>query len=168
MLAENLHRQGLSAVEEARGVQTMLDLGESITKVAASTGLGRKRVAKAAGVARLDAETSAAVTAAGLTLDQAAAVALYADDPDTAAELIEAAGQGPGRFAHALTRAKQAREETEQIARLSAELAAAGRTVLDEAAGAEHTRISTLAQDGAPLTAQDHAACPGTAAYVAA
>ena len=26
MLAENLHRQGLSAVEEARGVQAMLDL----------------------------------------------------------------------------------------------------------------------------------------------
>ena len=64
MLAENLHRAGLSAVEEARGVQAMLDLGESVTKVAKGTGLGRKRVAKAAGVARLDAATAAAVTPA--------------------------------------------------------------------------------------------------------
>jgi ParB family chromosome partitioning protein len=51
MLAENLHRQGLSAVEEARGVQAMLDLGVPLARVAKSTGLGRKRVAKAAGVA---------------------------------------------------------------------------------------------------------------------
>jgi ParB family chromosome partitioning protein len=99
MLAENLHRQGLSAVEEARGVQAMLDLGVSLTRVATSTGLGRKRVAKAAGVARLDGETAAAVAGAGLTLDQAAAVAVYAGDPDTTAALIAAAGEGPGQFA---------------------------------------------------------------------
>ncbi|WP_249932914.1 ParB/RepB/Spo0J family partition protein, partial [Blastococcus sp. CCUG 61487] len=92
MLAENLHRQGLSAVEEARGVQAMLDLGVPLTRVAKSTGLGRKRVAKAAGVARLDGDTAAAVAGAGLTLDQAAAVAVYAGDPDTATALVAAAG----------------------------------------------------------------------------
>lgn len=166
MLAENLHRQGLSAVEEARGVQTMLDLGESITKVAASTGLGRKRVAKAACIARLDARTAAAVTASGLTLDQAASVAVYADDPDTAATLIEAAEQGPGRFAHALTRAKQARVEAEQLARLAAELAAAGRTVLDDADSERATPIRSLAHDGRPLTAETHADCPGSAVWL--
>ena len=135
MLAENLHRQGLSAVEEARGVQAMLDLGVPLARVAKSTGLGRKRVAKAAGVARLDGDTAAAVAGAGLTLDQAAAVAVYAGDPDTTATLIAAAGEGPGRFAHALTRAKQARAEAERAAALLAELTAAGRTVLDEDTG---------------------------------
>lgn len=133
MLAENLHRRGLSAVEEARGVQAMLDLGVSLTRVAKSTGLGRKRVAKAAGVARLDTDTATAVAAAGLTLDQAAAVAVYAGDPDTTAALVAAAGEGPGQFAHALTRAKQAKQEAERAAALLAELAAAGRTVLDVA-----------------------------------
>ena len=167
MLAENLHRQGLSAVEEAHGVQAMLDLGVFLASVAKSTGLGRKRVAKAAGVARLDGDTATKVSAAGLTLDQAAAVAVYADHPDTAAELIEAAAEGQGRFAHALTRAKQAKEEAQQVAALSAELAVAGRTVLDEADGERATRISALAHDGAPLTADDHAACPGAAACVA-
>src|SRR4051794_976677 len=114
MLAENLHRRGLSAVEEARGVQAMLDLGVPLVRVAKSTGLGRKRVAKAAGVARLDDPTAAAVAGAGLTLDQAAAIAVYAGDPDTTATLIAAAGEGPGQFAHALTRAKQAKQEAEQ------------------------------------------------------
>src|SRR4051812_40374651 len=129
MLAENLHRRSLSAVEEARGVQAMLDLGVPLAKVAKSTGLGRKRIAKAAGVARLHGDTAAAVTGAGLTLDQAAAVAVYADDADTTATLIAAAGEGPGRFAHALTRAKQVRAEAERAAALLAELTAAGRTV---------------------------------------
>ena len=167
MLAENLHRQGLSAVEEARGVQAMLDLGLSLARVTKSTGLGRKRVAKAAGVARLDADTAAAVTGAGLTLDQAAAVAAYAGDPDTTAALIAAAGDGPGQFAHALTRAKQARAEAERAAALLAELTAAGRTVLDEDTGRATTRLADLEHDGQPLTADTHAGCLGSAVYIA-
>jgi ParB family chromosome partitioning protein len=166
MLAENLHRQGLSAVEEARGVQAMLDLGVPLMKVAKSTGLGRKRVAKAAGVARLDDNTAAAVAGAGLTLDQAAAVAVYADDPDTTAVLVAAAGEGPGQFAHALTRAKQAKQEAERAAALLAELTAAGRTVLDEDTGRACTRLADLEHDGRPLTADGHADCPGSAVYV--
>jgi ParB family chromosome partitioning protein len=166
MLAENLHRQGLSAVEEARGVQAMLDLGVPLARVAKSTGLGRKRVAKAAGVARLDDQTAAAVAGAGLTLDQAAAVAVYADAPDTAAALIAAAGEGPGQFAHALTRAKQAKQEAETAAALLAELSAAGRTVLDEDTGRAATRLAELEHDGRPLTADGHAGCPGSAVYV--
>jgi len=86
-------------------------------------------------VARLDGDTAAAVAGAGLTLDQAAAVALYADDPDTTAALVAAAGEGPGQFAHALTRAKRAKQEAEKAAALFAELTAAGRTVLDEDTG---------------------------------
>jgi ParB family chromosome partitioning protein len=167
MLAENLHRQGLSPVEEARGVQAMLDLGVPLARVAKSTGLGRKRVAKAAGVARLDGETAAAVVAAGLTLDQAAAVAVYAGDPDTAAVLVAAAGEGPGRFAHALTRAKQAKQETETAAALLAELTAAGRTILDEDTGRGRTRLADLEHDDQPMTADTHAGCPGSAVYIA-
>ncbi|NEN53481.1 ParB N-terminal domain-containing protein [Modestobacter muralis] len=166
MLAENLHRAGLSAVEEARGVQAMLDLGESVTKVAKGTGLGRKRIAKAAGVGRLDTATAAAVTAADLTLDQAAAVAVYADDEATVGTLIEAAEKGPGHFAHAVTRAKQSREAAEKAAALTAELIAAGRKVLTPAEGQEATRINQLSHEGEPLTAENHTACPGSAAYV--
>ena len=144
----------------------MLDLGVSITRVAKSTGLGRKRVAKAAGVARLDGDTAAAVAGAGLTLDQAAAVAVYAGDPDPTAALIAAAGEGPGRFPHALTRAKQARAEADRAAALLAELTAAGRTVLDEDTGRAATWMADLEHDGRRLTADGHAGCPGAAVYV--
>src|SRR5829696_8191550 len=135
----------------------MLDLGVPLMRVAKSTGLGRKRVAKAAGVARLDGDTAAAVTGAGLTLDQAAAVAVYSDDPDTTAVLIAAAGEGPEWFALALTRAKQVRAEAERAAALLAELTAAGRTVLDEDTGRARTRLAGLEHDGQPLTADGHA-----------
>ncbi|WP_254790470.1 hypothetical protein [Blastococcus tunisiensis] len=87
--------------------------------MAKSTGLGREQVAKAA------------------------AVVLYAD---TAAALIAAAGEGPGRFHHALTRAKQARQEAEGAAALLAELTAAGRTVLDEDSGRVRNRLADLEQ----------------------
>lgn len=46
-------------------MQAMLDLSVPLTKVAKSTGLGRKRVAKAVGMARLDDDT-AAVAGVGL------------------------------------------------------------------------------------------------------
>ncbi|MCZ2811930.1 transposase [Modestobacter sp. VKM Ac-2979] len=137
-------------------------LGESIARVATSTGLGRKRVAKAAGVARLDEATAAAVTAANLTLDQV--VAVYAEDPDTTAALMEAAT--PGQSAHALTRAKRAREEAERAAALLAQLTEAGRRVLDAADGGQLSRISQLAHDGADLTAGSHVACEESAVYL--
>ena len=103
---------------------------------------------------------------------QAAAVAVYAGDPDTTAALIAAAGEGPGRFAHALTRAKQARAEAERATALLGELTAAGRTVpvdlgdlatgldrhaltlvlaaIAHAAGSHEPRSITHAHDGSP------------------
>ena len=47
-----------------------------------------------------------------------------------------------------------------------AELAAAGRTVLDEDTGRAGTRLADLEHDGRPLTADGHAGCPGSAVYV--
>lgn len=165
MLAENLQRADLTVVEEARGVQTMLDLGADITAVVARTGLDRKRVAKAAGVARLTPDAAAAVAGAGLTLDQAAVVARFEDDDGAVQRLVAAAEEGPGRFAHAVTRAEQDRQLAEAIVTKRAELEAAGRRVLEEA-GADRqaaTRIHDLLHDGEALDAEQHTSCPGSA-----
>lgn len=169
MLAENLHREGLTAVEEARGVQSMLDLGVPISKVAKSTGLDQKRVKKAIGVARLDQGTADMVDDMGLTLDQAAVVALYADQPETSARLAAAAREGTGRFEHAVARAKQERDAQQKYDAKLAELSAAGVTLVDstEYSGRKNRRISGLVHDGADLTDEKHASCPGRAAYLA-
>jgi len=166
MLAENLQRADLTAVEEARGVQQMLDLGADITAVVARTGLDRKRVAKAAGVARLNPAAAAAVENAGLTLDQAAVVVRYEDTPDVVDQLVAAAGEGPGRFAHAVTRAEQDRQLAEAIATKRAELELAGRRVLEEGGPDRQsaTRLFDLLHRGKSIDEEQHAAtCPGAA-----
>jgi ParB family chromosome partitioning protein len=165
MLAENLQRSGLTVVEEAHGVQTMLDLGLDLAAVSARTGLDRTRVAKAAGVARLAPGAAAAVAVAGLTLDQAAVVARFEDSADVVEDLVEAAGQGPGRFAHAVTRAEQERATADRLAERRAELVEAGRQVLVEGQAREegHMRLSGLLHDGELVTSESHADCPGSA-----
>ena len=165
MLAENLQRSGLTVVEEAHGVQTMLDLGMDIATVSRRTGLARDRVAKAAGVARLAPAAAAAVTGAGLTLDQAAAVARFEDADDVVKDLVAAAGEGPGRFAHAVTRAEQQRATAAALADRRAELEAAGCRVVDDSG---HPRLSELLHQGEALTPEGHASCPGSAVVLTA
>lgn len=136
--------------------------------MAKRTGMDRKRVALAAGVARLDDKTSAAV--AGLDLEQAAVVAQYADDPETTGRLVEAAEHGAGNFAHVATRAQQDRKNREAYLAKVAELRAAGRTLVDaiHMQGAKNRGLGALEHDGHGLTAESHASCPGSAVYVLA
>lgn len=165
MLAENLQRVGLTVVEEAHGVQTMLDLGLDLSAVATRTGLDRKRVAKAAGVARLAPGAAAAVATAGLTLDQAAVVAAFQGHDGIVERLVVAAGEGPGRFAHAVTRVGQEVAAAQRLDERRAELEAAGHRVIvgGEAPSASFTVLSGLLQDGEVLRAETHANCPGAA-----
>ncbi|TKJ24343.1 ParB/RepB/Spo0J family partition protein [Blastococcus sp. CCUG 61487] len=166
MLAENLQRAELTAVEEARGVQTMLDLGADVDVVAARTGLERTRVLKATGVARLAPDAASAVEHAGLTLDQAAVVARFEGDTTVVEQLVAAAGLGPGRFAHAVTRAEQQRAEAEAIAARRAELEAMGRRVVDSDEDGE--RLDDLLHAGASIDPEQHRACPGSVVRVSA
>ena len=169
MLAENVHRQNLTAVEEGRAVQQMLDLGLPLAKVAARTGLTKKHVAKAAGVALLDEDTAAAVTGGALTLDQAAVVAGYREDPDVAGQLVDAATQGPGAFVHAVTRAKQDKDRRKAYLAKTGELRATGRTLVDghEWNGPSNRRVTSLFDaNGDRLQDDAHLSCPGSAVHV--
>jgi ParB family chromosome partitioning protein len=167
MLSENVHRQNLDAVEEGRAVQQLIDFGLTPAAIATRTGLSRKHVAKAAGVALLDGGTAAAVSQAGLDLAQAAVVAAYRDDPAVAADLVEAAAQGPGAFTHRVTRAKQDRERRAEFLAKEEELRAAGRTLVETAEwnGTANRRVVSLAPASGEgrLSAAEHANCPGSA-----
>ncbi len=167
MVGENLHREGISAIEEARAYQTMLELGVSRADIARQTGQPRKRVLKGLGVVRAGAELGESLQAANLTLDQAAAVAAYAEDPEVAAALIAAAAQGDGTFAHAVSRAKQDRAEQRKVDAAIKALTEAGVTVIDKPDyNSTATLLHRLTHDGDPLDEESHKRCPGHAAYV--
>jgi len=167
MVGENLHREGISAIEEARAYQTMLDPGVSKADIARQTGQPRKRVLKGLGVIRAGAELGESLQAANLTLDQAAAVASYAEDPEVAAALIAAAADGDGAFAHAVSRAKQDRAERRKLAAAAAALTEAGVTVVDEPEYDSPARdLHRLTHDGKTLDVEGHQSCPGHAAYI--
>lgn len=54
MLAENMQRTDLTVVEQAEGLQLLLDLGESVSQVAERTGLSESTVRRRSKIAALD------------------------------------------------------------------------------------------------------------------
>lgn len=54
MLAENMQRSDLTVVEQAEGIQLLLDLGESVSQVAERTGLSESTVRRRSKIATLD------------------------------------------------------------------------------------------------------------------
>ena len=164
-VAENVHRDGITTGEEATAYQAMLDLGVKPAAIARQTGQPRRRVLAGLGVAR--AELVDRADAAALTLDQAAAVAAYAEDPDVTATLLEAAAHGDGHLKHALSRAKQDRTTARNLAAARAALTDAGVTVIDRPApDSPAVWVERLHHDGTPLDVASHQTCPGHAAYI--
>lgn len=56
MLAENMQRVDLTPVEQAQGVQMMLDLGETVEQIAEKTGFSKSTISKRAKIAKLPYE----------------------------------------------------------------------------------------------------------------
>ncbi len=69
MLLENMQRSDLTPLEEAQGIQMMLDLGETAKTIAQKTGLSEKTVRKRLFVASLDAKKSISAYERGATLE---------------------------------------------------------------------------------------------------
>lgn len=168
MLSENVLREGLTAAEQARGVQQMLDLGMNVADITKATGFQRKHVIKAAAAARVHVDST---YAADLTLDQLAAISEFHDDDEAREALTEAAAEGPGEFAHELTRRRRDRADRAELERVRAELTAQGHRLLDDDDHPSHngtvnrylSGLSVSADDRTELTPEAHADCPGRA-----
>jgi ParB family chromosome partitioning protein len=102
-----------------------------------------------------------------LTLDQAAILAEFEDDPEAVETLLDAAQQG--RFEHLVQRLRDDREEAAKRAEFTAHLTEQGVTVI-ERPNHGHPTIAALTRltdaDGNDLSPDNHAHCPGHAAYV--
>lgn len=114
MATENILRDQLTAVEEARLVQDMLDLGMTQAEVARQTALGKKRVSERVKLSKLAEDTGEKVHRGQITVDDALIIAEYSDDPDAVEQLEDAAGTY--NFDWAVSRAKQRRETAQALA----------------------------------------------------
>lgn len=163
MAVTGLMRDGLTVIEEARAVQTMLDLGLSQAAISRATGRSREHVRNAKTAAALPAEVADAAASYELTLDQLAALTEFTDDPAATERLLDEA-YDPGQWAHALSYERHQREAAAAIAAHSAELAAQGVAVITGEDRDYDNRVDYWAHDGEPIT--DHTGCPGHQVYV--
>ncbi|MGH3534884.1 MAG: ParB/RepB/Spo0J family partition protein [Pseudonocardiaceae bacterium] len=172
-LGENEHRSDLGEADEARATQQLLGLGLSARQIARRRHLPIKRVTTAAVVAQNPLALDA-VTEGVFDLAQAAVVAEFTDDQAAVTTLTSAARTRPEQFSHVAQRLRDDREETRLRAQLTATLTEQGVTIIDRPSTLFDGTIRRLADlratpdttPGTELTAQDHAGCPGHAAFL--
>jgi ParB family chromosome partitioning protein len=166
--AENTHRTGLTTGETVAAFGQLAALGVTPARIARRSKTPRKTVDAALAAAGSEVATKAAERWDFLTLDDDAAyLAEFDDDPDAVKALVTAAKAGENT-AHVAQRLRDQRDTTRALAALTTKLKDSGVAVIGEPPYDEKTirRLDHLRHDEQPLTTENHAACPGHAAYV--
>lgn len=152
-ITENDQRMALSHVDRVVGIQSLLDTGLPVTKVAKRLAVSQERVkhAKAVAGSPVAMDALAAKTA---TLEEAAGLAEFADDSDAVDRLLRAAGRN--YFDHELERLRREREDAARRASAAALWEALGYTVLDgwPQYGSGQVPLRELRRDGEPVDEQ--------------
>lgn len=176
MATENILRDQLTAVEESRLVQDMLQLGMTQAEVAKQTALGKKRVSERAKLSKLAEETGDKVHRGQITVDDALIIAEYSDDSETAKDLEQSAGTP--RFDYAVSTARRRREDKNRIADGKKQIKKDGLRLADAVvsltqlveSGLWSTPALEAAADGSDddeweaLLRSEHESCPGHSA----
>lgn len=173
-VVENVHRAGLSEVDQVAAAHQLSLLGLSAGQIARRTHLRSSTVKVSLRVAASQVASSA-MARHDLTLEQAAVVAEFAEDSDAVTQLTEAAGRSAGEFAHAAQWLRDHRAEETARQKLTGELTQAGVLVISREAYLDsrvkdlvELRPTTDSTPGTELTVQAHASCPGHAAFLTA
>ncbi|MDQ1677136.1 MAG: ParB family transcriptional regulator, chromosome partitioning protein [Pseudonocardiales bacterium] len=160
--AENTHREDLTVGETIAAFGQLAALGQSPARIARRSKTPRKTVDAA-----LAAGSEVAAEAAGrwdfLTLDDAAYLAEFDDDPDAVKKLVAAAKAGEST-AHVAQRLRDQRDTARAIAALTAQLTEAGVAVIAEPPYDEKTirPLRHLRHDGSPSPSTATPTAPGT------
>ena len=91
MLVENIHRDQLTALDEARGYAHLLDLGEDVDQMAKATGRSRSTVQRRLKISSIDDEKILALPSQ-LSFEELETIADFRDDEGLQDQLIKAAG----------------------------------------------------------------------------
>ena len=164
--AENAHRTALSDSERLGVVEQLNAFGMSAAQIAKRTKIKRDTVNTALTVAKSDLAKATSNRYDFLTLQQAAAVAEFDNDPDAVKELVVTAKQGRG-FDHTLQRLRSDREEKAAKQPIIDELTAAGVNVVERPRWTDPGKpLSRLGTREEPITPEAHASCPGHVAWI--
>ena len=168
-MVENDQREALTDGDRAAAFQQLAFEGMSVTAIAKRTGTKAKEVKTALAVAE-NATAASAIHEHTLTLDQAAVLIEFDDDPEARAQLIDVANHDPAQFAHTAQRARDDRARATVKADTEADLTARGFDVLDRDRGyyeTDYTRLSELVTpEGDQATVEHIENAEGRAAYV--
>jgi ParB family chromosome partitioning protein len=134
-LVENLHREDLTPLDEAKGYQQLLGLGVSGGQrgLAKLVGKSQSHVSKRLALLELPHEIQAHVDSARITPTDAVELSKLSDEPERLQEAVKAGlSYGSAALAHEVKRQLAAREEEAEQQRHRDELRAAGMAVVDD------------------------------------
>jgi ParB family chromosome partitioning protein len=134
-LAENHHRAGITAADDAAAVKQLALFGLSPAQIAKRTARPKEEVTAALALADTSEGTQSVVVAAGLDLVTAAKIAEFDGDTETVEYLVEQAIEDPTGIDHDIARARRDKAERDAVAARAAELRAQGVTVADSLTG---------------------------------
>lgn len=166
---ENTHRDGLTAADDLHVVETLTGLGLTAAQVTKQARIKRADVNAALAVSESKLARAATERYESLTLDQAAVVAEFEDDTETAKALIIAAKEG--QFDHVAQRARRDRDKARMQAEVTAALAEAGVPIVERPGYDDKnvkalTALAVSAEDRTRLHDTDHTGCPGHVAWI--
>jgi len=178
-LAENDHRADVQDADRTAAYEQLAAFGWSATKIARKTHRSKAEVEATQTIAASQTAREAATTHDALTLNDAVLVAEFDDDQEVVDAIVKAAKDGQSTE-HVAARAR--REKTDKAAydAAAAQLAESGVRLIDEPRGGYTTTGAwkspteqpveelRMAKDSTEaMTVEQHAACPGHAAYLA-
>ncbi|MDG4784904.1 ParB N-terminal domain-containing protein [Micromonospora sp. WMMD1102] len=163
---ENDHREPLTVAERVAAYEQLALCGVPAGEIAKRMSTSRPVVDKALTVARSKLARGATQRWEFLSIDQAAVVAEFEDDPEAVKRLVVAAQRGG--FDHEAQKLRDARAEAAAKVEAAAALAAAGITLVDRPSWNDEKvkRLSRLKHGEEQLTEDNHASCPGHAAFL--
>lgn len=167
-LIENEHREGLTEADRIAAWKQLEFEGMSLTQIAKRTGNKRARVKTGLAVAATETGTTL-VADHGLTLDQAATLLEFADDPELVADLTKTAGEQPDYFPVAVERVRKDRAHRAVCAAAEEEEAAKGHRILEEQPSydaAPYPLYSLTTSDGKQVKSADLQGKDGVAVFV--
>lgn len=171
MIVENVLRTNLTPAEEAAAYAQLAAFDLTPTAIAKRTGRTSKKVRDALALHALPEQVKGRVANDTMTLDEAAAIAEFADDPKAHARLLKAADSGHG-LKYAIADERHRKDKKQRTAAAKATLSEQGIKVVGAPKGwpyyCKDARVTDLAlADGVTRYSIDtHADCPGHAAFV--